>query len=145
MSPVPDILSFIPLKMMVEMRNPDMTKKTSTPTKPDLKMLSGKAWKRTTEMTAIARKPSISGRYLRLRWELELTDELLWPVRGGISSKHLIYKKFPCLYQQYQLSHHSIRPCSAAPCRLHRARDAQMPFYPMDEKISAHGALRHAA
>ena len=64
---------------------------------------------------------------------------------GGIYSKHLIYSSFPYLYQQYQLSHHSIRPCSAAPCRLHRARDAQMPFYPMDEKISAHGALLHAA
>ena len=73
--PVPPILSFIPLKMMVEMRNPDITKKTSTPTKPDLKMLSGKAWKRTTEMTAIARSPSISGRYLRLR--CEFTNELL--------------------------------------------------------------------
>ena len=66
-SPFPPILSFIPLKMMVEMRKPEMTKNTSTPTKPDLKMLSGKAWKRTTEMTAIARKPSISGRYLMLR------------------------------------------------------------------------------
>ena len=76
-SPVPDILSFIPLKMMVEMRNPDITKKTSTPTNPDLKMLSGKAWKRTTEMTAMARRPSISGRYFRLRWELEFTNELL--------------------------------------------------------------------
>lgn len=75
--PVPDILSFIPLNMMVEIRNPDITKKTSTPTKPDLKMLSGKAWKRTTEMTAIARRPSISGRYLRLRWEFVITDDLL--------------------------------------------------------------------
>ena len=74
-SPLPPILSFIPLKMMVEMRNPEMTKKTSTPTNPDLKMLSGKAWKSTTEMTAMARSPSISGRYLRLRWELK--DELL--------------------------------------------------------------------
>ena len=74
-APVPDILAFIPLKMMVEIRNPEMTKKKSTPTKPDLKMLSGKAWKRTTEMTAMARRPSISGRYLRLR--CELTDELL--------------------------------------------------------------------
>ena len=73
--PVPAILSFIPLKMMVDIRNPEMTKNTSTPTKPDLKMLSGKAWKSTTEMTAMARKPSISGRYFRLRWEL--TDELL--------------------------------------------------------------------
>ena len=73
--PVPVILSFIPLKIMVEMRNPEITKKTSTPTKPDLKMLSGKAWKRTTEMTAIARSPSISGRYLRLR--CEFTNELL--------------------------------------------------------------------
>ena len=67
-SPVPSILRFIPLKMIVEMRNPDMTKKTSTPTKPDLKMLSGKAWKSTTEMTAM---------YLRLLWEPEFTDELL--------------------------------------------------------------------
>jgi len=42
-SPAPFILASIPLKMMVEMRNPEMTKKMSTPTKPDLKMLSGKA------------------------------------------------------------------------------------------------------
>lgn len=82
-SPLPDILSFIPLKMMVEMRKPEMTKNTSTPTKPDLKTLSGKAWKRTTEMTAMARSPSMSGRYLRLRCERELRDELLWPVWGG--------------------------------------------------------------
>ena len=59
----------------VEIRNPEMTKKTSTPTNPDLKMLSGKAWKRTTEMTAMARSPSISGRYLRLRWDFK--DEVL--------------------------------------------------------------------
>ena len=75
--PVPAILSFIPLKMMVEMRKPDITKNTSTPTKPDLKMLSGNAWKRTTEITAMARSPSMSGRYLRLRWEPEFIDELL--------------------------------------------------------------------
>lgn len=75
--PVPAILSFIPLKMMVEIRKPEMTKKTSTPTKPDLKMLSGKAWNRTTDITAMARRPSISGRYLRLRWELDFTNELL--------------------------------------------------------------------
>lgn len=41
--PAPLILSSIPLKIMVDMRNPDITKKMSTPTKPDLKMLSGKA------------------------------------------------------------------------------------------------------
>ena len=75
--PAPVILSFIPLKMMVEMRNPEITKNTSTPTNPDLKMLSGKAWKSTTEMTAMARSPSISGRYLRLLGELKLRDELL--------------------------------------------------------------------
>ena len=76
-SPLPPILSFIPLKMMVEMRNQVMTKNTSTPTKPDLKTLSGKAWNKTTERTAIARSPSISGRYLRLLCELELINELL--------------------------------------------------------------------
>ena len=64
---------------------------------------------------------------------------------GGISSKHLIYSSFTYLYQQYKLSYHIIRSCSAAPCRLHRAHDVRMPFYPMDEKISAHGALLHAA
>ena len=63
--------------MMVEIRKPEMTKNTSTPTKPDLKMLSGKAWKSTTEMTAMARSPSMSGRYLRLLCERELRDELL--------------------------------------------------------------------
>jgi len=67
--PVPAILSLIPLKMIVEMRKPEMTKNISTPTNPDLKMLSGKAWKRTTEMTAMARSPSMSGRYFRLRSE----------------------------------------------------------------------------
>lgn len=82
-SPLPDILSLIPLKMIVEMRNPEMTKKTSTPTKPDLKTLSGKAWKRTTEITAMARSPSISGRYLRLLCERELRGELLCLVWGG--------------------------------------------------------------
>ena len=82
-SPLPDILSLIPLKMIVEMRNPEMTKKTSTPTKPDLKTLSGKAWKRTTEITAMARSPSISGRYLRLLCEPELRGELLCLVWGG--------------------------------------------------------------
>ena len=84
--PVPPILSFIPLKMMVEIRNPEMTKKTSTPTKPDLKMLSGKAWKRTTEMTAMARSPSMSGRYLRLLCEPEFRDELLCLVWGGVNA-----------------------------------------------------------
>ena len=84
--PLPDILSFIPLKMIVEMRKPEMTKKTSTPTKPDLKMLSGKAWKSTTEMTAMARRPSISGRYLRLLCEPELRDELLCLVWGGVNA-----------------------------------------------------------
>ena len=84
--PVPPILSFIPLKMMVEMRNPETTKNTSTPTKPDLKTLSGKAWKRTTEITAMARRPSISGRYLRLRCEPEIRDELLCPFWGGVNA-----------------------------------------------------------
>jgi len=72
--------------MMVEIRNPEMTKKTSTPTKPDLKMLSGKAWKRTTEMTAMARSPSMSGRYLRLLCEPEFRDELLCLVWGGVNA-----------------------------------------------------------
>ena len=84
--PAPVILSFIPLKMMVEMRKPEITKKMSTPTKPDLKMLSGKAWKRTTEMTAMARSPSMSGRYLRLLCEPEFRDELLCLVWGGVNA-----------------------------------------------------------
>jgi hypothetical protein len=42
-------------------RKPEMTKKTSTPTKPP--GASGtRAWKRMTKMTAIARRPSTSGR-----------------------------------------------------------------------------------
>ena len=81
-SPLPDILSISLVKMIVQMRKPDMTKNTSTPQN-DPKTLSGKAWKRTTDMTAMARSPSMSGRYLRLLCELELRDELLWPVRGG--------------------------------------------------------------
>ena len=84
--PAPLNLSLIPLKMMVEMRNPEITKNTSTPTKPDLKTLSGKAWKRTTEMTAMARSPSMSGRYLRLLCEPEFRDELLCLVWGGVNA-----------------------------------------------------------
>ena len=45
------------------MRYPEITKKISTPINPP-EIHSGKAWNATTEITAIARRPSISGRYL---------------------------------------------------------------------------------
>ena len=48
--------------MMLEIRKPEMTKKTSTPTKPPW-TVSGKAWNPTTVRTAIPRSPSMSGRY----------------------------------------------------------------------------------
>ena len=45
-----------------------MTKKTSTPVKPPFSEV-GNAWKQTTDITAMALKPSISGRYLGCkRW-----------------------------------------------------------------------------
>lgn len=51
--------------MMEEIRKPEMTKKTSTPTNPPLKTGTfGKAWKTNTAKTASARKPSMSGRQL---------------------------------------------------------------------------------
>jgi len=48
--------------MLVVMRKPEMTKKTSTPTKPP-GTIQGKAWNKTTDPTAMARSPSMSGRY----------------------------------------------------------------------------------
>ena len=52
-----------PLKTIVEMRKPEMTKKTSTPMKPP-GSASGNAWKTTTAQTATARRPSMSARYV---------------------------------------------------------------------------------
>ena len=47
---------------MLEIKKPEMTKNISTPIKPPVSHL-GKAWKPTTDKTAIARRPSMSGRY----------------------------------------------------------------------------------
>jgi hypothetical protein len=44
---------------MVEIKNPDMTKKISTPTNPP-GIKDGKAWKPTTVRIAMALSPSIS-------------------------------------------------------------------------------------
>jgi hypothetical protein len=49
-------------KMIVVIRYPLITKKTSTPTNPPEKVLNP-AWNKITGKTAIARKPSISLRY----------------------------------------------------------------------------------
>src|SRR5690349_16458367 len=48
--------------MIVVIRKPEMTKKTSTPVKPPGRRL-GKAWNASTEHTATARRPSMSARY----------------------------------------------------------------------------------
>ena len=45
------------------MRNPEMTKKTSTPTNPP-ENPGTPAWKKITANTAIARRPSMSARYV---------------------------------------------------------------------------------
>jgi hypothetical protein len=47
--------------MIPEMRNPEMTKNTSTPAKPP-GAAAGKAWNASTASTATARRPSTSGR-----------------------------------------------------------------------------------
>ena len=47
---------------MLVIRKPEITKKTSTPMKPPGRAF-GKAWKFITSITAMARRPSISGRY----------------------------------------------------------------------------------
>ena len=49
------------LQMMEVIRNPEMTKKISTPTYPPAKA-GIPAWKPITDRTAIARNPSMSGR-----------------------------------------------------------------------------------
>jgi hypothetical protein len=57
---IPDSSSFI---TMDAIRKPEITKKTSTPTKPP-GIQSSPIWNRMTGITAHARRPSISGRYL---------------------------------------------------------------------------------
>ena len=47
--------------MILEIKNPEMTKNTSTPMKPPGNQ-PGNAWKPTTGRMASARRPSISGR-----------------------------------------------------------------------------------
>src|SRR3954468_7133408 len=49
--------------MMGVIRKPEITKKMSTPMKPPSSAV-GNAWYSTTEPTAMARRPSMSGRYL---------------------------------------------------------------------------------
>src|SRR5690606_3332846 len=49
--------------MLPVIRKPEITKKTSTPTKPPASN-AGSIWKKTTAKTAKARKPSISARYV---------------------------------------------------------------------------------
>ena len=48
-------------KICAVIKNPEMTKNTSTPMKPP-RILDGNAWYPTTSSTATARKPSMSGR-----------------------------------------------------------------------------------
>ena len=48
--------------MMPVIRKPEITKNTSTPIKPP-GIASGKAWKCSTNITAMARTPSMSGLY----------------------------------------------------------------------------------
>lgn len=50
------------LNNIVDIRNPDMTKNISTPINPDGSAV-GNAWKIKTDSTAIALRPSMSGRY----------------------------------------------------------------------------------
>src|SRR4051812_40884357 len=59
---------------MPVMRKPEMTKKTSTPTKPP-DIPGTAAWNRTTARTATARSPSMSGRNPR--------RDPSWPQRKG--------------------------------------------------------------
>lgn len=63
---------------MEEIRKPEITKKTSTPTKPPLNICTlGKAWNTKTANTATALKPSISGRQ---PIEDFLTEEFLFTI-----------------------------------------------------------------
>ncbi|BBH52774.1 hypothetical protein JCM31447_12170 [Fluviispira sanaruensis] len=50
------------LYIIVEIKKPEMTKNISTPMNPP-GFNTGKKWNKTTDSTAIARNPSISGRY----------------------------------------------------------------------------------
>ena len=60
---VNEVLLESELKQSLIRLNPEITKKTSTPTKPPLMKLNF-AWKNNTSSTAMALRPSISGRYL---------------------------------------------------------------------------------
>ena len=58
---------------MVDIKKPEITKNISTPINPPTSSV-GKAWKQTTQRTAIALKPSMSGRYLGcVKWFFDLS------------------------------------------------------------------------
>jgi hypothetical protein len=61
--------------MIPVIRKPEITKNTSTPMKPP-GMAFGNAWKFRTSITAIARRPSTSGRYFG-------EGEVNWRVNPG--------------------------------------------------------------
>jgi hypothetical protein len=69
--------------MIVEIRKPEITKKISTPINP-LFIQAGKAWKATTNSTAIALNPSMSGRYCRCdKWEVGVVISARHTVAGA--------------------------------------------------------------
>ena len=63
-----------------------MIKKTSTPTKPP-ETHSGKAWNATTLRTAIARNPSISGRYFGCNKLVSVKINIVPQKIGGVLTK----------------------------------------------------------
>src|SRR4029079_9989018 len=100
--------------MMPAIVKPEIRKNTSTPMKPP-GMASGKAWKFRTSITALARRPSTSGRYfdegndtrgptrngdrLRQRGKITARGSLAGPRRTAISRRDDLQKSDPQGYR----------------------------------------------
>ncbi len=93
------------LSNMVPIKYPDITKNISTPTNPP-GISVGNAWKITTEITASARRPSISLLYFKLGFVIGFRLKLLLAERQGAEGRDSaiipLRKKLPSTYRNGQ-------------------------------------------
>ena len=145
------------------MRNPLITKKTSTPTQPPPKDLNP-TWKKRTLRTAIARRPSISGRYLRFpasrrrgaSMDCMATAKLPYSPRHSSSkvraNKRSLFRK-PCFcplktlrtaagLNKSELSKTSLKNASQAPPRSQEASGMENPCFRCLIKLGRQHACR---
>src|SRR4051794_26516363 len=107
-------------KRIPVIRNPDMTKNTSTPTKPP-GMMVGKAWNATTHRTATARSPSMSGRHVEL--PSAMIGERYHATHSGVVRGEKAWERVRVGHGEWN-RRRGARLCSVAVAKADKAADA---------------------